>query len=233
MLTYAACLSVVKIDTQVDKNEAMQVNDEHQVWPRESNHLCWHCCHRFEQIPAFLPVCSPTNPRHVRFHGLFCSWNCVKAYSFAEARTKKAHSHQSLITLFAFLTYHRPTHCPDPASRHRHDCVCLNTFKGISMAQRKEVLMAFGGTMSINDFRSGFMIIKDMDMLYRCFPDHMSNMASITSTPMLRCFTYSFSLEAHDKGRVMQYKEKEQKKEEALAAPPMRKRIIRHKTLFD
>lgn len=201
-----------------------------RLWPRESNCLCWHCCHHFDQIPVFMPLCSPTNPDHIVLHGIFCSWNCVKAYVFYSTKNKRTADTVHLISLLSFLTYHRPIHCPNPSARHSFDCPCLELYHGIIMADKKETLVSFGGNQSIEQYRKNFMMVKDLSMLYRCFPHDKSNMNTICETPRLRRFTYCFDVNMKEPAIIQ---DKTKTKEDVVLKPVVHKRIVKHKSLFD
>jgi hypothetical protein len=149
---------------------------------------------------------------------------------FYSTKNKKTAHTVHLISLLSFLTYHRPTYCPNPSVRHGFDCPCLELYHGITMADKKETLVSFGGNQSIEQYRKNFMIVKDLTMLYRCFPHDKSNMNTICETPRLRRFTYCFDANVTE----FQLKQNKTKTEEdAVLKPVVHKRIVKHKSLFD
>lgn len=102
-------------------------------WPTSTTGLCWHCCHAFEGPPLPLPV--RYDERRDIFHvvGTFCSWGCMKSYNMDSGSWMK-HVNTTIITLF----------------RKR----CTGVLGGIKPAPPKLALKAFGGTMSIEEFRA-------------------------------------------------------------------------------
>lgn len=98
------------------------------------------------------------------------------------------------------------------------------------MANKKEVLSSFGGTVDIDKFRSGFMTVKSLDFLERCFDNNASmtsNLNSITSDITQRRFTYCFE----SMSMISEEKEGEKQKEE-LQKPTLHQKIVKHKSLF-
>jgi hypothetical protein len=196
------------------------------LWPRTSSNLCWHCCHPFDGIPVYLPVSHRSSPHCLYLSGNFCSFNCVKSYYFHTCKNARKADSVHLITLLCFLSYHRPTHCPSPHTKHRSDCPCLLHFKGIPMAKNKETLVSFGGTQTIDEFRKGFMTIKDISMIEKCFfSEDSSNQSSICNSPEMRRFTYCFS--------TPQNTEKQTKEEEYIGPPVVHKRVTKYKRLLN
>lgn len=119
--------------------------------------LCWNCCHPFDNIPAYLPIAKARREDPLVLTGYFCSWDCVKAYAVGQRKSL------SYIGLLAYLTYYKPTHC-----RHVRECTCLEAARRyVPIAPPKELLQAFGGPMSIEEYRKGFWIIqKKEDIAY-------------------------------------------------------------------
>ena len=56
--------------------------DLHQLieWPQTTSTCCWYCCHAFETVPVCIPVTYDTLQNVFEVFGIFCSWNCAKAY---------------------------------------------------------------------------------------------------------------------------------------------------------
>lgn len=105
------------------------------------------------------------------------------------------------------------------------------------MAKNKEVLTAFGGSMTIEEFRKGFMTIKDLDMIERCFTcKDKSNEASITNSPWLRRMTYCFedpkstAIYCTSRPSIMNNKQEQQ---EDLGPPVVHKRVTKYKRLLN
>ena len=49
-------------------------------WPQRTDICCWWCCHRFECVPVCVPALYSLEKRLFEVFGVFCSWNCAKAY---------------------------------------------------------------------------------------------------------------------------------------------------------
>ena len=49
-------------------------------WPKSTSTCCWYCCHAFETVPVCIPVTYDTLQNVFEVFGIFCSWNCAKAY---------------------------------------------------------------------------------------------------------------------------------------------------------
>jgi len=52
-----------------------------EAWPNETDVCCWWCCHKFDSTPCTLPTKHDPLRKRYTFTGIFCSWNCVKAYN--------------------------------------------------------------------------------------------------------------------------------------------------------
>lgn len=93
--------------------------------------LCFHCCHPYDFETQDL--CLPVNYYNNTFEttGHFCSWECMKAYVVYEKDDIKFNKF-SLITM---MRQHMNLHEPVKEAPHR------------------ECLEAFGGHMTIEEFR--------------------------------------------------------------------------------
>lgn len=137
-------------------------------WPSSSAYLCWHCAHPFSTVPVYLPVARDVSKNIFTFHGNYCSWNCVKAYARSLQKLKPTAA--QYIALFAFLTSYRPLCCiADTSKPHPYDCPCLQNFRGLREAEPKEVLLSFGGTQSIQEYRRGFMTVTSIKHVHQYF----------------------------------------------------------------
>lgn len=165
------------------------------TWPSRSYLLCWNCCHSFDCVPSFLPVHLDLGSNQFYFAGNFCSWNCVKSYAFRLHGVRKPGG-ASYISLLAFLTAHRPRHCLyDKDVKHPHTCPCIDMFTGVTMSPKKEVLKAFGGNLSVEEYRKDFLTIESYDWVEDYFNKNRevnSAMTSLTSTKQRRMYTFCF-----------------------------------------
>lgn len=156
-----------------------------RMWPSQSDKLCWYCCHPFDNVPALLPRLMKSNV--FEFTGNFCSWNCVKAYASNLGSRKPKGS--EYIGLFAYLTVHRPQHCHVALQLpHPLDCQCLDRHHVLGYPGVPHDLQAFGGMLSITDFRRGFSHIRSLKHVRDIFTvvDEHSIIATI-SRPFMYC----------------------------------------------
>lgn len=138
-------------------------------WPCSSNLLCWHCCHGFDNIPAFMPVDFDKKKGVFVFTGNFCSWNCVKQYAFDMQKRNIAPKGSCYIGLLTFLTSYRSTMCSTPTLHEAGLCHCVEEFQPVAPAPPKECLDSFGGSMTIQEYRSSFLFIQDYEWVEERF----------------------------------------------------------------
>lgn len=98
------------------------------------NLVCWWCVHDLPQHPCIhLPIKYDDKRKIFQTVGNFCSWACAKAYAL-DMRTARSGEIQSLLALMRKQSYGKSMPCwPAP---------------------KREGLSCFGGTMSIEQFRS-------------------------------------------------------------------------------
>lgn len=107
-------------------------------WPERTDAWCWHCCHPFEGQPLPMPVRYDDRLDVFHVTGTFCSWACMKAYN-AESRSHMRYVDATIITLF----------------RKR----CTGSLHHVMPAPPRLALKAFGGTMSIEQFRANATLL--------------------------------------------------------------------------
>jgi len=110
------------------------------TWPKKTNVCCWWCCHPFENTPCTLPVRYNEYTKRYTLTGIFCSWNCTRAYNM-EKNDHRSNERSELIT---FLVKQ------------------LSSIKDsifIKKAPPRQSLKMFGGNMNINEFRNSFSSI--------------------------------------------------------------------------
>lgn len=95
---------------------------------------CWWCCHNFEMIPVRLPV-SLTNGVY-EVYGHFCSYNCACSYLFSapEYSDKIWHIYSLLNLMYKKI--------------HGGEA------RKVRLAPPRQDLKMFGGSMTIEDFRT-------------------------------------------------------------------------------
>ena len=109
-----------------------------ETWPTRTDVLCWHCCHAFETTPVGIPV--DDNPKTYRLLGNFCSFNCA----FAWANDDGKH-HTDYVAGCRVKNMARRAYNINPEDIHT--------------APQRLALRAFGGTLTIEDFRKNSSII--------------------------------------------------------------------------
>ena len=96
--------------------------------------LCWWCCHPFEGEEVHLPYKHDELRNKFLTTGIFCSWNCVKAFALGKYGINRGGIICQNITLYRKRLYGK-------------------TVK-TSPAPDRYALKAFGGTMTIEEFRN-------------------------------------------------------------------------------
>lgn len=108
-------------------------------YPESTDVLCWHCCHSFEGRPIPLPLSYNQHLDAYRVYGTFCSFRCMLGYLGDYRQSIPGASNGSIgMTVFDF--YRKCTGDSNPAHLQRAPPRCM--------------LKAFGGHMSLEDFRS-------------------------------------------------------------------------------
>jgi len=106
-------------------------------WPSQCDICCWWCCHRFENIPCTIPTKYDSLRKRFTFMGIFCSWNCAKAYNFNMSDHLKMERSQ-LITFLVQQLYG------------------IEHAISIKAAPPRETLKMFGGYLDIQEYRNRY-----------------------------------------------------------------------------
>jgi hypothetical protein len=109
------------------------INEE--SWPESVDICCWWCCHTFQNSPCTLPIKYDPLRKRYNFIGVFCSWNCVKAYNF-DQNDYRRYERSSLITLLIKQMYG------------------IVEAINIKVAPPRQTLKMFGGYKEISEFRN-------------------------------------------------------------------------------
>ena len=109
-----------------------------------TNIHCFWCCHSFSNKPCFLPI-ELSNDEFTTV-GCFCSPECASAYNF-KYYINNSWEYNQLLNMLYKITYN-------------------NNSIVIKPAPPKECLNIFGGTMSINEFRSNCNYFKNHIISY-------------------------------------------------------------------
>lgn len=94
--------------------------------------LCWYCAHPSDAPMLPMPVAYDPRTDVFRVTGSFCGFSCMKSYNFDRDNYLK-HVNAINISLFAKR--------------------CTGQIQRIHLAPPRQALRAFGGTMSIEEFR--------------------------------------------------------------------------------
>lgn len=109
-------------------------NDPLTAQTAGSNLICWWCVHPLPQFPCFhLPVKYDEKRNRFTTVGNFCSWECMKAYAL-DMNTARSGEIQSFIALMRLKSYGK--------------------YMPLHAAPKRIALDVFGGTMTIDEFRS-------------------------------------------------------------------------------
>ena len=96
--------------------------------------VCWWCVHSLPQLPCIhLPVKYDDKRKIFTTRGNFCSWQCAKAYGI-NMNTARAGEMQMFLALMRMQTFGK--------------------YVPLWPAPKREALAIFGGTLSIEEFRS-------------------------------------------------------------------------------
>jgi len=126
-------------DVKHDKIPEVYVNLD--TWPKKTNLLCWECSCSFQSIPLFIPrsVKQPVSDADISGDmntiGNFCSWGCAARYiNLHFSGNDKWEKHNLLRLLYKKITG-RITY-------------------NIRPAQAKTVMIQYGGSQTIQEFRA-------------------------------------------------------------------------------
>lgn len=96
--------------------------------------ICWWCVHELPQLPCIhLPIKYDEKKNIFTTKGNFCSWQCAKAYAIDMATARAGEIQMLIMTM----------------RRHAY-----GKYVPLWPAPKREALACFGGTMSIEEFRS-------------------------------------------------------------------------------
>ena len=109
-------------------------------WPDKTDICCWWCCHKFDNTSCTLPTKYDSLRKRFTFVGVFCSWNCTKAYNFDKCDCLVG-QRSGLITLLVQQMYG------------------ITRAINIKAAPPRQALKMFGGYLSINEFRNNQSIV--------------------------------------------------------------------------
>lgn len=122
--------------------EEKKQEKRNEAWPRlgASSSLCWHCCHAFDGAPVPLAIAHDARTDAFTLHpGVFCGYPCAKTFSRS-------------------LPGHARIACSQTLLRFR----ATGSLVGVVAAPPRSMLSAFGGPMSIDEFRGSSFFYSEM-----------------------------------------------------------------------
>lgn len=99
-------------------------------WARKTDIVCWHCTYNFNTTPCSIPY--EKKNKEYTVYGCFCSFNCAKAYLLSFDGNNKWEKLQYLNQLYYEI---------------------YGEYCDIKPSHPKEVLIKYGGTITIDDYR--------------------------------------------------------------------------------
>lgn len=163
------------------------VYESEQKWLEKTNVLCWWCCHQFDEVPIGMPLsytkCTRSfnnnsvilNTKYsglaqqgkFRVHGIFCSFQCMLAYSQDNSHLVNKTTFKSMFNnLYTKVTgrsidnieeYRQIASKDLPKTEYTKEYVnglCDLLDDPIQPAPPRSALKAFGGKLTIEEFRS-------------------------------------------------------------------------------
>lgn len=130
------------IEKKIHMTNLNLISSDNNTWVSQTNRCCDHCCHTFTTIPIGLPESYCSIKKEFRTIGCFCSFNCAKTYNtgIKDSRIWERLSYLNRIKKIIFKEQNK-------------------AFKEINKAPPREVLIKFGGDMTIEEFRSKVITI--------------------------------------------------------------------------
>lgn len=112
---------------------ALCLQQQHDTSHHEASddRWCWHCCHPIPGMRIPLPIAYDDRTMSWTYVGQFCSWGCAKGYALDKQKLEWSQ-------LLALL-------------KRR---MVGGKFSSITPAPPRRCLSVFGGTMSLDEFRS-------------------------------------------------------------------------------
>lgn len=105
---------------------------DNNVWPKSTTTLCYHCSHKFKNRPLSMPIKYNEKTDTFEVFGVFCSWGCMKTYNTESNDSNRAFRNNLIFLLHGKIT---------------------GNLSVIKSAPPKISLKAFGGKLSIDEFR--------------------------------------------------------------------------------
>jgi hypothetical protein len=132
------------LDILVPFQQANRMNK----WIETTNICCHWCCESFNDTPIGLPMKNSNGKYYVI--GVFCSFNCAAAYNF-DMKDSNVWERYNLLNCLYNDTKE------DESNKN---------FEKVDIAPSRLLLQRFGGPLSIDDFRQGFLTNRKYKITY-------------------------------------------------------------------
>lgn len=135
----------VDVNFESDKAASVSVyrlfgaDHDASAWPRRTSVLCWHCCHPFDTIPVSFATSIRQREKGVEWtmKGVYCSVECCRRHLCESAAYNTP---TLLMRLYDFA----------------EKVLGIDRPEDTQVAPPREALRAFGGTLTIEEFRQSF-----------------------------------------------------------------------------
>lgn len=125
--------TVVTVDTSyiIPQPEIYSFNHKELLKPSKTDLYCWWCCNSFDTILKYTPINYNNKKEIFKVKGVFCSYSCSYAFTLKD----KTILDKSLL-------------------KFMYKVITGKKFENIKPAPPKEILKVFGGSKTIEEFRS-------------------------------------------------------------------------------
>lgn len=126
------------------------------TWPLTTDIHCYWCCHAHDNVPVPLPVARVRQNIFI-CHGMFCSFNCAKSFAASMKNMALGNCGAYLASICRQMTlyFYMPLLKLEPDGWH----VYMDR-KGVIPALPRSSLIPFGGQLTIDKYRSGFLVVR-------------------------------------------------------------------------
>lgn len=151
-------------DATVEKSKRyIQVMDDFKYgYPSRTDKLCWWCCHSFDSHPIGAPRSFDEDKKQFKVIGCFCSFNCAR--SFVDKEAPPNVTTNDLLSMYKILT--RKIKTSEEKKEKNNISTYENVHQTIHPAPDRYTLKAFGGNLSIEEFRESFRHLKEYNKIY-------------------------------------------------------------------
>lgn len=128
--------------------QTLKISKEFLDLPETTESCCWWCTEQFLHRPLSLPIHQHKITKKFILNGIFCSWNCTKAFSFAQKDSNAGRRNDYMNSIVREI-YGKFIHIIPAPSRFR--------------------LNKFGGDLTLEEFRTKGLI-RNVDTTMKVTP---------------------------------------------------------------